>query len=290
MLGPLSRGYETAMPTQTDDLAVPDDAIGADGLPLFEANNGMTFLAAPEAKTAHLAEPSEEVLRRMRHVRTDFATRSFTLRTRHARRLWTGRLPPVDPDGPFRIPGIPFAHFVLRGLLRRHAQIDNLDVCLGNLKRHVNAINNDVRRWRYKNHQFADRYLPIGTAPLYDHTASGLYVLKTQIPPLMTFATAIAMFDRALLEASAVTEVARDSRQWNHHFSHWRELHGRIRGLLYAIVATRKIGLPHPPGTPVRFSLADAGDVPRHGEPDDDAPEPESVAAAIAASGPDADE
>ena len=267
---------------ENDDHAYPDDAVGADGQPLFEATNGIRFLAAPEASLAHLPDPSPEEIAALRHVRQDFAVRAFTLRTRHARMLYTGRRPPLDKPGKYRIPGIPFAHFVLRGLLRRHAQIPEFDQCLANLQRHVNTITADLRRWRHKNNEFADRFLPVGTAPLYDHTTASVFKLESQIPSLMAFATAIAVFDRCFLEAIAITEVARDTNQWNHHFDAWKRMHGRIRNLLYAIVSTRKLGLPHPEDAPDRFTLMDLGPlpgayIPKPEEIDEELPEPRTV-------------
>ena len=147
---------------------------------------GVCFLASPEAKFAILPPPTAEEIERK-------DARVFTLRTMQARQLWLGGLPLTGPGDGVRIPGIPFAHFILRGFLRRRA--GNLDVCLDNLARHADTVIRGINSWRRKIDRFVQRTIPDGAKPLSDPGNTGRFFLETQFPVLMKLATAIAHFD-----------------------------------------------------------------------------------------------
>ena len=174
--------------------------------------------------------------------------------------LWLGRLPPTRPhDGP-RIPGIPFAHFILTGLLRRRA--NNLDVCLDNLTRHTDSVVRAINAWRRKNTVFVERTIPDGAKPLSDPANTARFFLETQFPSLIKLATAIAHFDTVFSKVAAATDIAKDIRVWNPNLKYYRVHFGAIRTLLYAIQASRKLDLPRPDDAPQRFDLLDPGPLP----------------------------
>ncbi|MCY4012741.1 MAG: hypothetical protein OXG82_08510 [Gammaproteobacteria bacterium] len=186
--------------------------------------------------------------------------RVFVLRTMQARQLWLGRLPPTRPGDGVRIPGIPFAHFILTGLLRRRAE--RLDVCLDNLARHADAVVRGINGWRRKNDRFVQRAIPDGAKPLADPATTARFFLETQFPALMKLATAIAHFDSVFAEVAAATEVAKDVRVWNPNLRYYRVHFGAIRTILYATQASRKLDLPRPADAPTRFDLLNPGPLP----------------------------
>ena len=256
----------------TPDL--PPGAIDSDGSDIFESNRGVRFLSSPEAKFANVPAPTpEEIEREFRNVTPTADARVFVLRTMQARQLWLGRLPPTRPGDGVRIPGIPFAHFILTGLLRRRAT--NFDVCLDNLARHADTVVRGVNGWRRKNDRWVRRTIPDGAKPLSDPATTARFFLETQFPALMKFATAIAHFDSVFAEVAAATEVAKDVREWNPNLKYYSVHFGAIRTLLYAIQASRKIDLPRPDDAPHRFDLADTGPLPIRGS----AARPDSPAA-----------
>ena len=137
-------------------------------------------------------------------------TRVFTLRTMQARQLWLGRLPPTRPGDGVRIPAIPFAHFILTGLLRRRA--GSLDVCLDNLARLADTVIRGINNWRRKNNRFVHRAIPDGAKLLSHRANTGRFFLEAQFPALMKLATAITHFDNVFAEVAAATEIAKDVR------------------------------------------------------------------------------
>ena len=184
--------------TTDSPLILPLDAVDADGNEIFASSRGVRFLAAPEAKFANLPAPTpQEIKAAFRNVSPTAQTRTFTLRTMQARMLWLGRLPPARPDDGPRIPGVPFAHFILTGLLRRRT--DKLDACLDNLARHADAVVRGLNAWRRKNTVFVERTIPDGAKPLSDPASTSRFFLETQFPSLMKLATAIAHFDTGVL-------------------------------------------------------------------------------------------
>ena len=198
-------------------------------------------------------------------------TRVFTLRTMQARQPGLGRLPPTRPGDDVRIPGIPFAHFILTGLLRRRA--GSLDVCLDNLARHADTVVRGINNWRRKNNRFVHRTIPDGAKPLSDPANTGRFFLETQFPALMKLATAIAHFDNVFAEVAAATEIAKDVRVWNPNLSYYRVHFGAVRAILYAVQASRKLDLPRPVDAPQRFDLMDPGPLPaRKATADTDGP------------------
>lgn len=278
------------MAEPTPETLLPD-AVDADGNAVFETGRGVRFLAAPESRFAHREPPTPEEIAAWPHVLRTPAKRAFTLRSIHSQRLYAGRLPPEEPDGPPRIPGIDYGNFVLAGLAHRRAE--HLNRYLDNLERHVNALHNALYGWSRRNHRWIQAFLPAGTRPLYDQTAWPHYVLHTQFPGLMKLATAIAFYDRVVLEAGASVQVGRDMRRHNPHLADYKTFFARIRDVLYAIHNTRKLGLPRPADAPSHYSLNDYGDLPHTpadpGDPDtaagplDDAP----AATDAAPTGPD---
>ena len=222
-------------------LILPPDAVDDDGDEVFESSRGVRFLAAPEAKFANLPAPTpHEIEAAFRNVSPATEARTLTLRTMQARMLWLGRLPPMRPDDGPRIPGIPFAHFILTGLLRRRA--NNLDLCLDNLARHTDSVVRGINAWRRKNTVFVKRTIPDGSKPLSDSANTGRFFLETQFPGLLKLATAIAHFDSVFCEVAAATEIAKDIRVWNPNLKYYRVHFGAIRTVLYAIQASRKLG------------------------------------------------
>ena len=244
-----------------DATTLDPDAVDEAGNDLFESGRGVRFLAAPESRFAHQPPPTPEEIAEWPRVRRHPAKRAFTLRSIHSQRLYAGRLPPQEPDGPPRIPGIDYCHFVLRGLAQRRAE--HLNRYLDNLDRHVNALHNALYGWSRRNHRWIQTFLPVGTRPLYDQTAWPHYVLHTQFPGLMKLATAIAAYDRVLLEAGASVQVARDMRLHNPHLADYKPFFARIRAVLYAIHNTRKLGLPRPADAPAHYRLDNYGDLPQ---------------------------
>ena len=130
-----------------------------------------------------------------------------------ARQLWLGRLPPTRPGEGVRIPGIPFAHFILTGLLRHRA--GTLDACLDNLARHADATVRSINGWRRRNDRWVQRAIPDGAKPLSDPATTARFFLETQFPALMKLGTAVAHFDSVFAEVAAATEIAKDVRVWN---------------------------------------------------------------------------
>lgn len=247
--------------TTDTPLHLPPDAVDPDGNDVFESNRGVRFLSSPEAKFANVPAPGpEEIERDFRNVTPTPDARVFVLRTMQARQLWLGRLPPTHPGDRVRIPGIPFAHFILTGLLRRRAS--NFDVCLDNLSRHADAVIRGINGWRRKNDRWVQRAIPDGTKPVSDPATTARFFLETQFPALMKFATAIAHFDSVFAEVAAATEVAKDVREWNPNLRYYRVHFGAIRTVLYAIQASRKIDLPRPDDAPDRFDLTNTGPLP----------------------------
>ena len=242
-------------------LLLPPDAVDRDGNEVFESNHGVRFLSSPEAKFANVPAPTpEEIERDFRNVTPKPDARVFVIRTMQARQLWLGRLPPTRPgDGP-RIPGIPFAHFILTGLLRRRG--GTLDVCLDNLARHADTTIRGINGWRRKNDRFVQRNIPDGAKPLSDPATTARFFLETQFPALMKLATAIAHFDSVFAEVAAATEIAKDIRAWNPNLRYYRLHFGAIRTVLYAIQASRLLDLPRPGDAPRRFDLIDPGPLP----------------------------
>lgn len=248
------------MTTETP-LDLPPAAIGPDGDEIFESNHGVRFLSSPEAKFANVPAPTaEEIERDFRNVTPKADARVFVLRTMQARQLWLGRLPPSRPGDGVRIPGIPFAHFILTGLLRRRAS--NFDVCLDNLARHADTVIRGINGWRRKNDRWVQRAIPDGAKPLSDPATTARFFLETQFPALMKLATAIAHFDSVFAEVAAATEVAKDVRVWNPNLRYYRAHFGAIRSILYAVQASRKLDLPRPADAPKRFDLMDPGPLP----------------------------
>ena len=247
--------------TTDTPLELPPDAVDRDGNDVFDANHGVRFLSSPEAKFANVPAPTpEEIEREFRNVAPTPDARVFVIRTMQARQLWLGRLPPTRPGDGVRIPGMPFAHFILIALLRRRAH--NLDVCLDNLARHADAIVRGINGWRRKNDRWVQRTIPDGTRPLSDPATTARFFLETQFPALMKLGTAIAHFDSVFAEVAAATEVAKDVRAWNPNLRYYRVHFGAIRSTLYAIQASRKLDLPRPADAPQRFDLLDHGPLP----------------------------
>ena len=247
--------------TTETPLDLPPAAIGSDGDEIFESNHGVRFLSSPEAKFANVPAPTpEEIERDFRNVAPKPDARVLVLRTMQARQLWLGRLPPTRPGDGVRIPGIPFAHFILTGLLRRRAR--NLDFCLDNLARHADTVVRGVNGWRRKNDRWVQRTIPDGVKPLSDPATAARFFLETQFPALMKLATAIAHFDSVFAEVTAATEVAKDVRAWNPNLRYYRVHFGAIRSILYAVQASRKLDLPRPADAPKRFDLIDPGPLP----------------------------
>lgn len=254
-------GQTDAQVTTDTTPALPPDAVGRDGNEIFESSRGVRFLSSPEAKFANVPAPTpEEIERDFRNVTPIPDSRVFVLRTMQARQLWLGRLPPTRPGEGVRIPGIPFAHFILTGLLRRRA--GTLDVCLDNLTRHADATVRAINGWRRKNDRFVQRTIPHGAKPLSDPATTARFFLETQFPALMKLATAIAHFDSVFAEVAAATEIAKDVRAWNPNLSYYRVHFGAIRSILYAVQASRKLDLPRPTDAPSRFDLMDPGPLP----------------------------
>lgn len=232
-----------------------------DGNEIFESNRGVRFLSSPEAKFANVPPPTaEEIDRNFRNVTPTPDARVFILRTMQARQLWLGRLPPTRPGDGVRIPGIPFAHFILTGLLRRRT--GTLDVCLDNLARHADATVRGINGWRRKNERWVQRAVPDGAKPLADPATTARFFLETQFPALMKLGTAIAHFDSVFAEVAAATEVAKDVRAWNPNLRYYRVHFGAIRSILYAVQASRKLDLPRPADAPQRFDLLDPRPLP----------------------------
>ena len=249
--------------TTDTPLEVPPDTVDHDGNKIFESNHGVRFLASPEAKFANVPAPtSEEIERDFRNVTPIPDARVFILRTMQARQLWLGRLPPTRPGDGVRIPGIPFAHFILTGLLRRRA--GTLDLCLDNLARHADATVRGINGWRRKNDRWVHRAIPDGAKPLSDPATTARFFLETQFPALMKLGTAIAHFDTVFAEVAAATEIAKDVRAWNPNLRYYRVHFGAIRSILYAVQASRKLDLPRPADAPRRFDLMDPGPLPAH--------------------------
>ena len=247
--------------TTDTPLDLPPDAVDHDGNEIFESNRGVRFLTSPEAKFANVPVPtSEEIERDFRNVTPTPDARVFILRTMQARQLWLGRLPPTRPGDGVRIPGIPFAHFILTGLLRRRAGA--LNVCLDNLARHTDATVRGINGWRRKNDRWVQRSIPDGAKPLSDPATTARFFLETQFPALMKLGTAIAHFDSVFAEVAAATEVAKDVRAWNPNLRYYRVHFGAIRSILYAVQASRKLDLPRPTDAPQRFDLLDSGPLP----------------------------
>ena len=247
--------------TTDTPLELPPDAVNDDGNEIFESSRGVRFLSSPEAKFANVPAPTpEEIDRDFRNVTPTPDARVFILRTMQARQLWLGRLPPTRPGDGVRIPGIPFAHFILTGLLRRRA--GTLDLCLDNLARHADAIVRGINGWRRKNDRWVQRAIPDGAKPLSDPATTARFFLETQFPALMKLGTAIAHFDSVFAEVAAATEVAKDVRAWNPNLRYYRVHFGAIRTVLYAVQASRKIDLPRPTDTPQRFNLLDPATLP----------------------------
>ena len=247
--------------TTDTTLALPPDAVDRDGNEIFESSHGVRFLSSPEAKFANVPAPTpEEIDRELRNVTPKPDARVSVLRTMQARQLWLGRLPPTRPGEGVRIPGIPFAHFILTGLLLRRA--DTLDVCLDNLARHTDMAVRGINGWRRKNDRFVKRTIPDGAKPLSDPATTARLFLATQFPALMKLATAIAHFDTVFAEVAAATEIAKDVRVWNPNLRYYRAHFGALRAILYAVQASRKLDLPRPPDAPQRFNLLDPGPLP----------------------------
>ena len=261
------------MTTETP-LTLLQDAVDSDGDEIFESNHGVRCLSSPEAKFANVPAPTpEEIDRDFRNVIPKPDARVFTLRTMQARQLWLGRLPPTRPGEGVRIPGIPFAHFILTGLLRRRA--GTLDVCLDNLARHADTTVRGINGWRRKNDRFMKRNIPDGAKPLSDPATTARFYLETQFPALMKLATAIAHFDSVFSEVAAATEISKDVRVWNPNLRYYRVRFGAIRTILYAVQASRKLDLPRPTDAPIRFNLMDPGTLPAQRRADNtDAPPP----------------
>ena len=255
--------------TTDSPLILPPDAVDADGNEIFASSRGVRFLAAPEAKFGNLPAPTpQEIEAAFRNVSPMAQARTFNLRTMQARMLWLGRLPPARPDDGPRIPGVPFAHFILTGLLRRHT--DKLDACLDNLARHADSVVRGLNAWRRKNTVFVERTIPDGAKPLSDPANTARFFLETQFPSLMKLATAIAHFDTVFSEVAAATDIAKDIRVWNPNLKYYRIHFGAIRTVLYAIQASRKLDLPRPDDAPQRFDLLDPGPLPiRKASPND---------------------
>ena len=201
-----------------------------------------------------------EIERDLRSVTPKPDARVLTLRTMQARQLWLGRLPPTRPGDDVRIPGIPFAHFILTGLLRRRA--GTLDVCLDNLARHADSTIRSINAWRRKNERFVQRNIPDRAKPLSDPATTAHFFLETQFPGLMKLATAITHFDSVFAEVAAATEIAKDVRVWNPNLRYYRVHFAALRAILYAVQASRKLDLPRPLDAPQRFDLLDAGSLP----------------------------
>ena len=247
--------------TTDTTLALPPDAVDRDGNEIFESNRGVRFLSSPEAKFANVPGPTpEEIERDFRNVTPRPDARVSVLRTMQARQLWLGRLPPTRPGDGVRIPGIPFAHFILTGLLRRRA--DMLNLCLDNLARHADTVVRGINGWRRKNDRFVQRAIPDGAKPLSDPATTARFFLETQFPALMKLATAIAHFDSVFGEVAAATEIAKDIRLWNANLRYYRVHFGAIRSILYAVQASRKLDLPRPVDAPQRFDLMESGALP----------------------------
>ncbi len=247
--------------TTDTPLDLQPDPVDHDGNEIFESSRGVRFLASPEAKFANVPAPtSEEIERDFRNVTPTPDARVFILRTMQARQLWLGRLPPTRPGDGVRIPGIPFAHFILTGLLRRRA--GTLDLCLDNLARHADATVRGINGWRRKNDRWVQRAIPDGAKPLSDPATTARFFLETQFPALMKLGTAIAHFDSVFAEVAAATEVAKDVRAWNPNLRYYRVHFGAIRSILYAVQASRKLDLPRPTDAPQRFDLLDPGALP----------------------------
>ncbi len=247
--------------TTDTPLELPSDTVDDDGNEIFESNRGVRFLSSPEAKFANVPAPTpEEIDRDFRNVTPTPDARVFILRTMQARQLWLGRLPPTRPGDGVRIPGIPFAHFILTGLLRRRAR--DLDICLDNLARHADVTVCGINGWRRKNERWVQRTIPDGAKPLADPATTARFFLETQFPALMKLTTAIAHFDSVFAEVAAATEVAKDVRAWNPNLRYYRVHFGAIRSILYAVQASRKLDLPRPTDAPRRFDLMDPGPLP----------------------------
>ena len=247
--------------TTNTPLDLPPNALDTDGNDVFESSHGVRFLSSPEAKFANVPAPTpEEIERGFRNVTPKPDSRVFVLRTMQARQLWLGRLPPTRPSDGVRIPGIPFAHFILTGLLRRRT--GTLDLCLENLARHADTVVRGINGWRRKNDRWVQRTIPDGAKPLSDPATTARFFLETQFPALMKFATAIAHFDSVFAEVAAATDVAKDVRAWNPNLRYYRVHFGAIRSILYAVQASRKLDLPRPADAPKRFDLMDPGPLP----------------------------
>ena len=242
-------------------LELPPNAVDDDGNDIFESNQGVRFLSSPEAKFANVPAPTaEDIERDFRNVTPKPDARVFVLRTMQARQLWLGRLPPTRPGDGVRIPGIPFAHFILTGLFRRRAA--TLDLCLDNLARHADATVRGINAWRRKNDRWRQRAIPDGAKPLSDPATTARFFLETQFPALMKLGTAIAHFDSVFAEVAAATEVAKDVRVWNPNLRFYRLHFGAIRSILYAVQGSRKLDLPRPTDAPQRFDLLNPGPLP----------------------------
>lgn len=243
----------------TADLTVflPADAVDDAGNPVFETDaRGRAFYPAPEARFGHLPMPTQAVLAGIRRVLPAPRFQTFVLRTDHGRRLWHGRRV-GNPDGP-RIPGMTFAAFVLDGLLRRRT--DLFEQLLRNLNRHVGDAMHALDRWHRNLEHFAERYLPGHDfhRPQRDPDAVPQTVgLSSAYEPLLFLGHAIATYDDALRKSTAVNRLLRPGHDWNvYHAAHYEHFRA-LRAILYAVQATRKIGLPLPEDARIPFTLLD---------------------------------
>ena len=75
----------------------------------------------------------------------------------------------------------------------------------------------------------------------------------------MKLGMAIAHFDSVFAEVADATEISKDAGVWNPNLRYYRLDFGALRSILYAVQASRKLGLPQPADAPQRFDLMDPG-------------------------------